>query len=322
MRRLFATILGIVMAFMLPATALADHIDGETGWYVEYDEAGKLKDNYTQKVWADNMSQLQPGDDITLTIEVRQTNKTAADWYISNEVLKSFEDEDATGSAYGYTLSYVGPDKSRVVLYESKNVGGRQSEEGLKEATNAMDEYFLLGTLTKGQTGTVSLDVSLDGETEGNAYFDTLARLKMKFAVEPNVTDQSQTSNSNANNQRNTVTKDKVVEETRTVDKNETINRTKDDDGVRVVKEDKVVEEIVTVNSENIVTDGDVVRRVIPGDRSGLATTGDQTTLFPVYLGIAGLGLVCLALAIRNLRNKDDATVNADDSPNPNGGAR
>ena len=31
----------------------------------------------------------------------------------------------------------------------------------------------------------MTLVVRLDGETEGNDYFNTLAKLKMKFAVEP-----------------------------------------------------------------------------------------------------------------------------------------
>jgi hypothetical protein len=169
---------------------------------------------------------------------------------MSNEVLKSLEDNDASGSAYGYKLSYKGPSNSRT-LYESKSVGGKGSADGLAEATNAMDEYFYLGPLSNGETGKVILNVTLDGETEGNAYFDTLARLALKFAVEPEVEPKKTTVN---------------------------------------------IESKEYMDSPTTVT---VTRR-------NLAKTGDESILFPVYLAIAGVGIVCLVLGIRNMRNKND----------------
>lgn len=304
MKRLISAFVSLLLALAMPALAFADHIDGNSGWYVEYTTNGVVDDNYTQKSWADNVSQLQPGDDISLAVEVRHSNDNTADWYLSNEVLKSLEEGDAKGSAYGYKLSYVGPTNSRT-LFESKSVGGIGSDEGLAEATNAMDDYFFLGTLSKGEKGKVVLDVSLDGETEGNAYFDTLAQLKLKFAVEPNVVPQS-TPSSSTNTNNKVVHEDKEIVENRTVDKTETVERPVNTQSTRVVTEDKVVDEVVVVNKENVVTDSNVVNRYISANRAGLAKTGDQTTLFPVYLAIAGLGIVCLALAIRNVRKKDD----------------
>lgn len=267
MKKLLAIICGLVMALTLPATALADHIEGNTDWYVEYNQAGRVVDNYTQGSWADNVSQLQPGDDITLSIEVRQTNDTAADWYLSNEVLKSLEDGDATGSAYGYKLSYEGPSNSRT-LFESQSVGGSGlTTKGLADATNAMDDYFYLGTLSKGETAKVTLNVALDGETEGNAYFDTLARLALKFAVEPNVNPENKEIN-------NTEYKTETVQS---------------QDGGQ-----------------------SIVNRTVSGSKQNLAKTGDQTNNFPLYLLIAGVGVLCLALAIRNVRNKKNKEEEGD----------
>ena len=47
-----------------------------------------------------------------------------------------------------------------------------------------MENYFYLDRLESGQSGSVSLYVQLEGETQGNDYQDTLARLQMNFAVE------------------------------------------------------------------------------------------------------------------------------------------
>ena len=254
MKRVLSAFFGLLLAIALPSVALADHIDGATDWYVEYNNAGRVVDNYTQRSWADSVSQLQPGDDITLSIEIRQTNDSSADWYLTNEVLKSLEDGDASGSAYGYTLSYEGPSNSRT-LYTSESVGGTGSAAGLADATNAMDDYFYLGTLSKGETGKVVLNVALDGETEGNAYFDTLAQLSLKFAVEPNVGAGTKTEN-------------------KTVQKNEE------------------VQSPATVN------------RTVSGSNEHLSKTGDETSNFWIYIAIAGAGIVCLAIAIRNVQKK------------------
>ena len=45
---------------------------------------------------------------------------------------------------------------------------------------------FILKTLEPGEGGCVKLLVGLDGESQGNIYQDTLAKLMMNFAVEDN----------------------------------------------------------------------------------------------------------------------------------------
>ena len=72
-------------------------------------------------------------------------------------------------------------------LYNSDTVGGDSGtttgRRGLYEATEAMEEYFYLFTLNPGQSGYVELYVLLDGETQGNAYQQTLAKIQMQFRV-------------------------------------------------------------------------------------------------------------------------------------------
>ena len=54
----------------------------------------------------------------------------------------------------------------------------------MKDATGGLENYIYLDTLSSGQSGRITLRVALDGETQGNAYQDTLANLQMQFAVE------------------------------------------------------------------------------------------------------------------------------------------
>ncbi|MBR2683156.1 MAG: hypothetical protein IKE22_07825 [Atopobiaceae bacterium] len=184
--RALCLVLALVLTMALvPVSSRAQSYEGKDGWHVTYTAGGQMSDNYSQQEYVDQISQLQPGDDITLSVKLIHENATPADWYISNTVISSLEDskKGAEGSAYEYVLSYAGPTQSRE-LYNSQAVGGTGTE-GLVETNKALEDFTYLETLSQGQTAAVTLKITLDGETEGNAYFETLAKLKMAFAVEP-----------------------------------------------------------------------------------------------------------------------------------------
>lgn len=193
------SMLGMLLAFLavgamaLPTTAHADPITPSSNWTVTYpEEGGVLKDDFPAREWADDLKGLQPGDDVTFTVTLRQEFAEDSDWYMSNEVLKTLErgaqaaNSPYVNSGYEYELTYTNPAGQTRTIYRSASIGGGEGQdpEGLLEATDALDEFFFLDTLKKGDTAHVDLYILLDGETEQNAYFDTLAQVKMKFAVE------------------------------------------------------------------------------------------------------------------------------------------
>lgn len=186
MRKIISAVMAAALAFaVLPVAAMAESIPHPGNWRVTYTSDGKMTDNYSASEYVDAVSGLQPGDDITFAITLSHENDSNADWYIANDVVKTLEENsEASGSAYEYRLTYTNPSGQISTLYDSEVVGGDEGN-GLADATNALEDYIGLGQLSKGQTAKVELRVALDGETEGNAYFDTLARLKLKFAVEP-----------------------------------------------------------------------------------------------------------------------------------------
>ena len=186
MRKIISAVMAAALAFaVLPVAAMAESIPHPGDWRVTYTSDGKMTDNYSASEYVDAVSGLQPGDDITFAITLSHENDSNADWYIANDVVKTLEENsEASGSAYEYRLTYTNPSGQVSTLYDSEVVGGDEGN-GLADATNALENYIGLGQLSKGQTAKVELRVALDGETEGNAYFDTLARLKLKFAVEP-----------------------------------------------------------------------------------------------------------------------------------------
>ena len=152
----------------------------------------KMTDNFDASDIENMFAGLQPGDSKTFEVTIKNDHKDSTDWYMENSVIKTLEEQveaakNFGGAAYEYQLTYN--DK---VIYDSSKVGGEEdsqyNEEGLHGATENLEEWFYLDTLKNGQTGKVALRVGLDGETQANAYQDTLAQVALRFAVELNET--------------------------------------------------------------------------------------------------------------------------------------
>lgn len=210
-RMIKRAILGLTVAALMSLTvpALAQSYTGGSGWNVTFDQNKKMVSSFHTSDMDETLSYLQPGDDATFTVSLKNSNSATTDWYMTNKVLYSLEDRSANsktgGGAYTYRLVYTDQSGKDNVLFDSDTVGGETvtpAGEGLHEATNALEDYFYLDTLKNGQGGTITLVVALDGETQGNDYQDTLADLQMNFAVE--LTDEGGVS-------KRTINRSKVV---------------------------------------------------------------------------------------------------------------
>ena len=185
--------LGLLLAAVLACGAAlpagAEQYTGADNWNVSFTGKG-MESNFKSSVFDDAMTALQPGDSVSLTVHLQNaTTDAITDWYMTNEVLRSLEESQqvARNGGYSYELTYTGPGGEKAVLYSSDAIGGDKNQQaglGLHEATDSLEDFFYLDQLLAGQSATVTLDVSLDGETQGNAYQDTLAQLQMNFATE------------------------------------------------------------------------------------------------------------------------------------------
>lgn len=168
------------------ATESADIGHTSTGGTVEYTSSGRISDDLGNNI-NDMISAMQPGDTVTVSVDLKNSNSASAHWYMKNSIAKSMEAQDAQGGAYTYNLSYVDPAGETITLYDSIAVGGDGSK-GLAAVDSMLSEesdYFYLGEVASGRSGKVQLTVGLDGETLGNAYQTKMAVLSMSFAVEP-----------------------------------------------------------------------------------------------------------------------------------------
>lgn len=189
MKKVISMLLAMLLVAAVSASAFAEELKGGDGWSVTFTTADKMASTFSTGAMSDAIKGIQPGDAITITVALKNDNASETDWYMTNKVLHSLEDrshKNTKGGAYTYRLTYRGPGGERT-LYDSDTVGGDSvgpGGVGLHEATGALQNYFYLDSLKTGQSGTITLYVALDGETQGNSYQDTLADLQMNFAVE------------------------------------------------------------------------------------------------------------------------------------------
>lgn len=182
-KRIFGFILAMVMVAAIPLNASAETIKGSSDWQVAFD-GNKMSSNFNSADLDASVYQLLPGDTALIELSLANTAKKDTNWYMSNEILQSLEDGSAAnGGAYTYILNYKDAKGETTELYNSETVGG-EGQNGLHQATDSLEDYFFLGRLSPGAKGQIELQVTLDGETQGNDYQNTLARLQMNFAAE------------------------------------------------------------------------------------------------------------------------------------------
>ena len=185
-KRIFTVCFAALLALASSITVFADDIPGEAGWRVTFD-GRRMDSNFSTAKIDEQVGGLQPGDSIEFTINLKNNYNANVDWYMKNQVLEALEDAGkSAGGAYDYLLTYRDKAGETTTLYSSDYFGGdgRYNGVGLHGATTTLDDYFYLDRMGNNDSGTVKLKIRLEGETLGNDYQNTLARLQMDFATE------------------------------------------------------------------------------------------------------------------------------------------
>ena len=195
-KKIWALFLLVGLLASMHVTAYAETAYGGSDWSVVFTNDKRMDSNFKSQDMSDVIYGMQPGDKAVITLSLKNSNSEPTDWYLRNEVLYSLEDRSAnsgtSGGAYTYKLVFEGPAGART-LFDSDAIGGENDSPagaGLHQATRGMEDkdeakqWLFLDSLANGQSGKVTLEVALDGDTQGNDYQDTLADLRMRFAVE------------------------------------------------------------------------------------------------------------------------------------------
>ncbi len=128
-----------------------------------------------------------PGDIIIYSVDyINGSEYESADFYMSADVVKSLEDgAKAQGGAYSFRIIKNKDTASEEKLFDSETVGGDATESvGLNQVSGKDGAYFALGSVKKGDRGNVTVEITLDGDSQTNNYMAAKANLNIKFGAE------------------------------------------------------------------------------------------------------------------------------------------
>lgn len=190
MKKIISVILAIVI--LVPCLTAVSYAEGfnSSGWAANF--TGKeIVTNFSQADVTAVVSKIEPGDSVTFSVDVRNSAAYNTDWYMTNEVITSLEESRAAAKngSYEYSLTYTDPYGSVTTIFSSDSVGGEGGD--IKVSTGNLKDFFYLDQLKPGESGKVKLNVVIDGESDGNWYWNTAAKLKMNFAVEKSGTNST-----------------------------------------------------------------------------------------------------------------------------------
>ena len=191
-KKILSLALTFAMLSAVPMSVSAETLSGGDDWSVSFSGSG-MESNFTSADLDEVIYDMQPGDTATFQVALINEHRKEADWYMSNDIVINMEDRmEASVGAYEYLLTYTDADGEETTIYSSETVGGEDTTggAGLHKVSDALGEWFYLSRLAGGASGTVNLEVKLDGETIGNDYQNKLAELAMQFAAEEAAEDE------------------------------------------------------------------------------------------------------------------------------------
>lgn len=195
-KRILSLVLTFTMLSAVPMSVSAETLSGGDDWAVSFN-GSRMVSNFKSSDLDEVIYDMQPGDTAEFQVELRNRHSKDTDWYMSNDIVTSMEDStEASGGAYEYMLTYTDAEGTETTIFSSDMVGGDDTSngEGLHKVSDALGEMFYLSRLGSGTSGTVNLEVRLDGETFGNSYQNKLAKLEMQFAAEEAAADKTVTT--------------------------------------------------------------------------------------------------------------------------------
>ena len=179
---LFITACMVMAVFIL----MTDASFAENKKFTEkcYYNGSKIVSDFDSDHFAATIDHMEPGDTLDYKITYTNKSKKTTYWYFRNKVLQTLEDSKDQAENGGYTYILKNGDET---LFDNSEVGGEtvvNKLEGLRQATNATENFFFVQELKPGKSQTTSLHVELDGETGVNDYMDTDGALLLTYAVE------------------------------------------------------------------------------------------------------------------------------------------
>ena len=151
-------VLCLAMALVMLAggslTAHAEELKGQDGWRAEFN-GKKIVSNFDSGTLADEAGNVQPGDSITLKVEIKNSDTGSTDWYMTNEAIQSLEDAAEAPKGYSYQVTLHAGNQGTIGGQDSVTISdlqyGAQVSFDLSTIQVTDDRYYVKGVRLSGR---------------------------------------------------------------------------------------------------------------------------------------------------------------------------
>lgn len=175
MKKAAAFLLCLAILFAGSAPAFAEG----TKTIIFKGEAEKFVTNISGDVQQLGFTNMQPGDERSLTLTLRNDDAQKMTFYMSAEILDNIAEKTADGQAvYDFVISRNGE-----VFFSTVIGGGQAYNQTVGDQYLDASNNILLDTLGKGESNTVTITLKLDGDSAGNSYMNQTGQIQLVFTV-------------------------------------------------------------------------------------------------------------------------------------------
>ena len=93
-KKILCLSMAMLLLLSMSMNVLAEEFEGSQDWNVSFD-GDKMESNFKSAEMTEEILNIQPGDSITLQVNVQNSYKEKTDWYMTNEVLKTLEESNS-----------------------------------------------------------------------------------------------------------------------------------------------------------------------------------------------------------------------------------
>lgn len=175
-RGLLAVLLSAVLCLTSTITVLADSdgtvitYEGETKQFVIEEEGNLSK----------GLADMDPGEERTGTITLRNNDDNEMRFYISGEVAYNIAEEGDKLAVYEIMLEKNNREFYHGIIGSKENKNQNNTDLGLEY----LEDTTLLADLKKGESVQVAIKIVLDGDSTGNSYQDKQGEIQLKINAE------------------------------------------------------------------------------------------------------------------------------------------
>lgn len=135
-------------------------------------------EKFVTEIKGDSFEGLIPGEARTMTLEVKNADSSEMKFYMSAEILTNIAESGNKEAVYDFDIA-----KDGEVFFQTIIGGETKNNISMGKELLTENNNILLDTLKKGESSTITIRLTLDGDSTDSSYMGEEGSIKLVFSV-------------------------------------------------------------------------------------------------------------------------------------------